>query len=1227
MRSFRLAAVGLVMSAFVACGDPADDPGALQLSRADQALATVQSTSVTVISPKAILEPSASPSDKDGYPPASSSADPEEGTLGVSLAVASPIQNPRVVVVDDKADAVDDLTLNEAGASAAGVTRNVDGLDGVADGVLAPGTYFLYFNLDKTGYDANLPSSSATASLKGDIERYTVSLQGSNVPATSTTYTVSMQGSASIDQNDLRWLETAPGQILANVGDTFAIRTKYSHQSAGSLYEMILQSYYQGRTIRLEQVNLYYYDTNGAEIASVQAGVPAGWQQRFVNTPYLPQASQPAALSSGDRWVGEFIFRVVGAGGSGFVPYFQTKPSATSNWKIDTGYDGFQVEPPGEINPAILNIHKAFGSPAVVSGSEPPVVGKTTTYDLVLTVSNTGLDDAVNTVVTDVIPAGVTFAGNFTASQGSATWDAAAAKITWNVGTLAADPDGTRGPAQGGSATLHFHVSVTPTQAQVGTRIRLNDGAYTRGNSRLSGGDVFAGPSEHLDTTAVGMPVHALSLQKAVDLSSASPGDTLTYSLTYRNSGNLTETNAVVSDTLPPRTRYVSSTGGTYDAATNTVSFSLGTLAPGDTGTLSVVVTLDAVFPSGTTVIANTGVIRSTDVPPTSSNTVQTTVTAAPSLSLSKTVDHATAAPGDVLTYTLAYANTGNADAAGVVLSDVLPAHTTFLSASHGGAFSAGSVTWQLGTVAAGASGSVSFTVRLDAVFPAGNTTVVNTATVSSPSTSPVTSNPVTTIVNAAPILGLSKSVNRSTAAPGELLTYALAYQNSGNAAATAVVLTDTLPARTTFVSASGGGTYANGVVTWNLGTVAAGASGVVTLVVQLDAVFPDGTTTVANTAVLQSGSTPPASGGTSTVVTAAPVLTLSKAVDLSTASPGQLLTYTLSYQNSGNSDAAQVVVTDAVPARTTFVSASNGGTLANGVVTWSVGTVPAGATGSVTLTVRLDATFPNGLTAVSNSAVVRSATTGPTPSNTVVTTVSAAPSLSLTKSVDSATAVPGQLLTYTLGYANTGNADASGVVLVDPLPARTTFVSASHGGTLDADGTVRWSIGAVPVGTSGAVTLTVRLDAVFPAGQTVVSNTAVLQSQEVNPVPSNDVPTTVTAAPTLGIVKTVIASTRQELSVANVATVSSAQTGPIASAPTQTGDSRLATITYRIDVSNSGNADASSVVVSDPLAANVAFVSANGGSYDAATRTVTWNRPTLAAGETWSVELVISVP
>src|SRR5258706_278315 len=39
------------------------------------------------------------------------------------------------------------------------------------------------------------------------------------------------------------------------------------------------------------------------------------------------------------------------------------------------------------------------------------------------------------------------------------------------------------------------------------------------------------------------------------------------------------------------------------------------------------------------------------------------------------------------------------------------------------------------------------------------------------------------------------------------------------------VVISDTVPANTSFVSATGGGTLAAGVVTWNIGNLAAGAS------------------------------------------------------------------------------------------------------------------------------------------------------------------------------------------------------------------------------------------------------------------------------------------------------------------------------------------------------------------------------------------------------------------
>ena len=59
----------------------------------------------------------------------------------------------------------------------------------------------------------------------------------------------------------------------------------------------------------------------------------------------------------------------------------------------------------------------------------------------------------------------------------------------------------------------------------------------------------------------------------------------------------------------------------------------------------------------------------------------------------------------------------------------VLPAHLTFASATGGGVNAANTVSWTLATLAPGASGSVTVTATVDAVMPAGTTTLVNVVT------------------------------------------------------------------------------------------------------------------------------------------------------------------------------------------------------------------------------------------------------------------------------------------------------------------------------------------------------------------------------------------------------------------------------------------------------------------------------------------------------------------
>ncbi len=75
------------------------------------------------------------------------------------------------------------------------------------------------------------------------------------------------------------------------------------------------------------------------------------------------------------------------------------------------------------------------------------------------------------------------------------------------------------------------------------------------------------------------------------------------------------------------------------------------------------------------------------------------------------------------------------------------------------------------------------------------------------------------------PGLAITKVDKPDPVKPGGLLTYTLTVNNHGTAAATNLVITDTVPIDASFASASHGGTESNGIVTWNVISLTNGAS------------------------------------------------------------------------------------------------------------------------------------------------------------------------------------------------------------------------------------------------------------------------------------------------------------------------------------------------------------------------------------------------------------------
>jgi len=129
-------------------------------------------------------------------------------------------------------------------------------------------------------------------------------------------------------------------------------------------------------------------------------------------------------------------------------------------------------------------------------------------------------------------------------------------------------------------------------------------------------------------------------------------------------------------------------------------------------------------------------------------------VPAMPVLSISKTDSPDPVPTGGTITYTISFQNTGSANATGVVVSDTIPANTTFVSAVGGGSPDPSTVVrWNLGTLLAGSAGSVQMTVR---VVSSTVTTITNgTYSIDSAETTAVSGAPVTTTVLPPPTVAI----------------------------------------------------------------------------------------------------------------------------------------------------------------------------------------------------------------------------------------------------------------------------------------------------------------------------------------------------------------------------------------------------------------------------------------------------------------------------------------
>jgi uncharacterized repeat protein (TIGR01451 family) len=308
-------------------------------------------------------------------------------------------------------------------------------------------------------------------------------------------------------------------------------------------------------------------------------------------------------------------------------------------------------------------------------------------------------------------------------------------------------------------------------------------------------------------------------------------GQVMTYSMKVFNSGLSNDTNAAptLTDTIPVSTSLVTvSDSGTSSVkgGRTVVSWNLPPLSTGESLYRSFSVQTDPNLVSGTQIINNdywtrwhqsgitgTGVLSNTGEPFT------TTVREIGLIDSFKVVTPTLArpGPGNVLTYTLHVVNSSPAPLYGVSLSDILPwEHTTYRRdavASAGNVISdIVSLGWT-GNVMPFSQQLITFSVLVDSDFSG---VLTNTATITHTSLrAPVKISALAFITNQ-PVLALSKSATPNPVSLGGELLYTLHVKNMGQQA-TVLVLTDTVPANTSFVagSATAGGELVGDQVHW----------------------------------------------------------------------------------------------------------------------------------------------------------------------------------------------------------------------------------------------------------------------------------------------------------------------------------------------------------------------------------------------------------------------------
>ncbi len=732
-----------------------------------------------------------------------------------------------------------------------------------------------------------------------------------------------------------------------------------------------------------------------------------------------------------------------------------------------------------------------------VSALTPTVqIGKNITF--AVSVKNIGANDATNVTVLNPIPQNASFV-SVSSSQGAcAQKDGTLSCLLGKLGVLS-------------TAT----VNLVLTSNTVGTI--KNTASVVATEVDISTANNVASSSVTLQAPP---PQANLQLAGTVAPTTVQIGQNLTYTFNITNTGPDTATSIQFSDVLSQNITYVSSTTsqGTCTYATNTLTLTcnLDTLALNGTAQVKLVAT-----PKAAGTLTQNPTLRAAEVDPNTANnttTITATVQPAPpvptaNLGLTMSATPNPVLTGQNLTYAIKLTNAGPDAASNSKIINPLPQNTSYVSSNTSlgtCAVATGTLTCTVGTLAANASVNVNLVVTSNVAGTITNSASAS-ATESDPDTSDNSASANATVqVPAKADLKVTIAAAPNPVQTGQNINYTIKVNNAGPDNATAINLSDTLPANTTYVSnttSQGSCSAASGTFSCALGDLTTTTTATVTLVLTSSVV---GTlNNSVNVSATQSDpTTSNNTASTSINVQAPPSPTANLGLTLSAApnpvKTGQNLSYTFNVSNAGPNDATSVNLSDPIPQNAAYVSSNTaqGSCAVNaGTFSCSLGTIKANASAQVSMVVTSSVAGT-----LTNTASVSASETDPvtgnnSASNNVNVTVPTA-NLGLTNS-----AMPNPLdintnatLTYTIN--NAGPDSASNSTFTTTLPTNASYISSnpSQGTCSFSVALLTCNLGSIAASGSAQVSLVLTSSVLG-----ILNTTASVSASEVDPVTTNN--------------------------------------------------------------------------------------------------------------------------